>query len=152
MEFVKCYNFPSKYANEDVLKKIKILFVCVENSCRSQMAEGWARAYSEDIFEVYSSGSKPSGKVNETALLLMREKNIDLSLHRSKSLSEIPQVRWDYVVTMGCGDACPFVLAKTKIDWKIPDPKAFPIEKFREIRDLIETKVQELLVHAKEKI
>jgi len=123
----------------------KILFVCVENSCRSQMAEGFARIHGGEDVEVYSSGSKPSGVVNPKAIASMSEVGYDLSAHDSKSLDEIPGVEYDYVVTMGCGDKCPFVRARNREDWQIPDPKHMGPDEFRKVRDLIEQKVRELL-------
>jgi protein-tyrosine-phosphatase len=124
--------------------KASILFVCVENSCRSQMAEGFARALGGGGIRAASAGSRPSGKVNETAIAVMREKGIDLRTHRSKSPAELPGV-WDYLVTMGCGDACPVVPARARYDWPIPDPKSLPEGGFRKVRDHIEAKVVELL-------
>lgn len=87
--------------------KPRVLFVCIENSCRSQIAEGFARQLGKDTIEAWSAGSKPSGKVNPTAVQVMKEKGVDLKEHRSKGLNELPKVKWDYVFTMGCGDACP---------------------------------------------
>jgi len=123
----------------------KVLFVCVENSCRSQMAEGFARALGAGVLEPWSAGSRASGKINETAIAVMAEKGIDLKAQRSKSLGELPATGWDYVITMGCGDACPFVPARAKRDWAIPDPKNLPLDEFRKVRDLIEAKVRELI-------
>lgn len=125
--------------------KATVLFVCVENSCRSQMAEGFARRHGSVIVEAWSAGSKPSGKINETAVRLMREKGVDLGIHSSKGLDDLPKRRWDYVVTMGCGDACPIVPAKAKLDWTLPDPKGMSDADFRKVRDEIETKVRELI-------
>ena len=123
----------------------RILFVCVENSCRSQIAEAFGRIHGKGIVEVYSSGSRPSGKVNPKAIESMREIGYDLSGHQSKPLTEIPNVEYDFAITMGCGDECPFVKAKQREDWGIPDPKNMPAEEFRKVRDLIETKVKSLL-------
>lgn len=123
----------------------KILFVCVENSCRSQMAEAFGKIHGKGKMEVYSSGSRPSGKVNEKAVVTMAELGYDLACHQSKSLTEIPQVEYDYAITMGCGDECPKVQAKHRQDWAIPDPKQLEPDKFRKIRDLIEKKVKDLL-------
>lgn len=120
----------------------RVLFVCVENSNRSQMAEAFARIRGADKVEVYSAGSRPSGKINQKAIDAMREVGYDLSLHRSKSLSEIPDVEFDFVATMGCGDECPFVRAKQHEDWEIPDPKHMDTDEFRIVRDLIEIKVK----------
>ena len=123
----------------------RLLFVCVENSNRSQMAEAFARIHGGDKIEAYSAGSRPSGKVNPKAIEAMKEIGYDLSTHRSKSLSEIPDLEFDFVATMGCGDECPFVRATRREDWDIPDPKDLPPNEFRAVRDLIETKVKGLL-------
>jgi arsenate reductase len=123
----------------------RFLFVCVENSNRSQMAEAFARIHGGDRIEAYSAGSGPSGTINPKAIASMKEIGYDLSRHQSKSSSEIPDIEFDFVATMGCGDACPFVRAKQREDWNIPDPKAMPPEDFRAVRDLIETKVKAAL-------
>ncbi len=123
----------------------RFLFVCVENSNRSQMAEAFARIHGGDKVEAYSAGSRPSGKINLKAIAAMKEIGYDLSTHRSKSLSEIPDIEFDFVATMGCGDECPFVRAKRREDWDVPDPKEMPPEDFRAIRDLIEKRVSALL-------
>src|SRR5438067_684361 len=119
----------------------RLLFVCVENSNRSQMAEAFARIHGGDKIEAYSAGSRPSGKINPKAIRTMKEIGYDLLKHRSKSLSEIPDIEFDFVATMGCGDECPFLRAKQREDWNIPDPKDMPPEEFRAVRDLIETRV-----------
>ncbi len=129
--------------------KSRVLFVCIENSCRSQIAEGFAKALGSDVLESWSAGSRPSGIVNPKAIAMMRERGIDISRNPSKSLEEIPQSGWDFVVTMGCGDACPFVPSKTKTDWGIPDPKNMPEPEFRKVRDLIEHKVRALIEEVK---
>jgi arsenate reductase (thioredoxin) len=120
----------------------RLLFVCVENSNRSQMAEAFARIHGADKVESYSAGSRPSGQVNSKAVEAMRELGYDLSQHKSKSLEEIPDVQYDFVATMGCGDECPFIRAKQREDWDIPDPKAMAPDEFRKVRDLIENKVK----------
>ena len=120
----------------------RLLFVCVENSNRSQMAEAFARIHGGNRIEAYSAGSRPSGLVNPKAIEAMREIGYDLSRHESKSLTDIPELEYDFVATMGCGDECPFVRAKQREDWDIPDPKNMPPEEFRAVRDLIETKVK----------
>ena len=122
----------------------KVLFVCVENSCRSQIAEAFARMSGNNEVEVYSAGSSPSGKINETAIEIMKEIGYDLSKHQSKSLNEIPKGTYDYVITMGCGDNCPFIPAGHREDWAIPDPKELPMEEFKKIRDMIAIKVNRL--------
>jgi len=125
--------------------KTKILFVCIENSNRSQMAEAFARMVGDDV-RTYSAGSQPSGKINLKAVASMKEIGYDLTKHHSKSLNEIKQFApFDVVVTMGCGDACPWMPAKKFIDWEIPDPKEMDEGNFRRVRDLIKDKVSELL-------
>ncbi len=119
----------------------RVLFVCVENSCRSQIAEAFAHIHGKGIIEAFSSGSSPSGKVSEKAIASMGEVDYDLSQHKSKPLREIPDIMYDLVVAMGCGDKCPFVRAKQRQDWNIPDPKNLDKEQFRKIRELIESKV-----------
>ncbi len=123
----------------------KVLFVCVENSNRSQMAEAFAKIHGKGKVEAYSSGSRPSGIINPKAIDAMKELGYDLTTHTSKSLDEIPDVEYDFVATMGCGDECPFVRAKMREDWQIPDPKHLEPEEFRKVRDLIEQKVKEML-------
>jgi protein-tyrosine-phosphatase len=123
----------------------KVLFVCVENSNRSQMAEAFAKIHGDGVVEAYSSGSRPSGKVNPKAIAAMQELGYDLAKHTSKSLNEIPDAEYDFVATMGCGDECPFIRAKRREDWAIPDPKHLDAEEFRKVRDLIESKVKAML-------
>ena len=123
----------------------RLLFVCVENSNRSQMAEAFARLHGGEDLEAYSAGSRPSGKINPKAIESMRELGYDLATHSSKSLDEIPDVEYDFVATMGCGDECPFVRAEQREDWNIPDPKELPPEEFRQVRDLIEARVKAVL-------
>ena len=122
-----------------------VLFVCVENSNRSQMAEAFARIHGGGQVEAYSAGSRPSGQINPKAVEAMRELGYDLSAHASKSLTEIPPIDYDFVATMGCGDACPFVRAKVREDWQIPDPKNMPPDEFRCVRNLIEANVKAAL-------
>ena len=123
----------------------RVLFVCVENSNRSQIAEAFARIHGVGKVEAYSAGSSPSGKVNPKAIETMREVGYDLSQHQSKSLSDIPDVQYDLVATMGCGDECPFVRARKREEWDIPDAKDLPPDEFREVRSLIESKVKTML-------
>jgi len=128
------------------MEKKKLLFVCVENSNRSQMSQAFARIHGRDSVEAYSAGSKPSGIVNPKAIAAMKELGYDLNSHDSKSLSEVQNnAPFDAVVTMGCGDACPWMPAKKFIDWEIPDPKHMEPTEFNKVRDFIEEKVKELL-------
>ena len=123
----------------------RVIFVCVENSNRSQMAEAFARIQGGDRVEAFSAGSRPSGRINPKAVEAMREVGYDLTRHASKGLGEFNGKEFDTAVTMGCGDECPLVIAQRRVDWQIPDPKQLPAEEFRKVRDLIETKVIELL-------
>lgn len=135
------------YAKKTVAgEKMKnVLFVCVENSCRSQLAEAFGHMLGKDILQVYSSGSRPSGKVNDKAVATMQEIGYDLTTHSSKSLQQIPDINYDYVITMGCGDECPYVRGKIRQDWGIPDPKHLDQHEFAKIRDLIKQKVMDLI-------
>jgi len=122
---------------------MKILFVCIENSNRSQMAEAFARLEGAKAF---SAGSKPSGKINPKAIAAVNEIGYDLTAHHSKSLEEVKsEAPFDVVVTMGCGDACPWMPAKNFVDWDIPDPKKLDEPAFRKVRDLVGQKVKELI-------
>ena len=126
-----------------------LLFVCVENSCRSQMAEGFARALGKQRVTAFSAGSKPSGQIDPRAIQFMRERGIDLTLQRSKGLDDLHTgAKWDYIVTMGCGDACPSLPAQHRIDWDLPDPKHLSDEQFRAVRDRIEALVASLIDEA----
>ena len=123
----------------------RVLFVCVENSNRSQMAEAFARMYGEERVEPHSAGSRPSGRVNPKAIEAMRELGYDLTTHVSKSLQQIPDGPYEAAITMGCGDACPAVQARIREDWQIPDPRELSVDEFRALRDLIGEKVRALL-------
>lgn len=139
-EYLMCY-----LQNNNMEKK-KLLFVCIENSNRSQMSQAFAIINGGNNVEAYSAGSKPSGIVNPKAIAAMKELGYDLSTHDSKSLEEVKAFApFDAVVTMGCGDACPWMPAKQFIDWQIPDPKHMEPKEFNEVRDFIEGKVKELL-------
>ncbi len=123
----------------------RVLFVCVENSNRSQMAEAFARIHGADRVAAFSAGSRPSGRINPKAIEAMSELGYDLRTHSSKGLADFNGQDFDAAVTMGCGDACPMINAKQRVDWQIPDPREMPPEQFREVRDLIESKVKQLL-------
>ena len=125
-------------------KRKRVLFVCIENSCRSQMAEAYASLYAQDLILAYSAGSRPSGRINPKAVTAMAELGYALDKHSSKSLLEIPSIEYDYVITMGCGDECPLIAGKVHEDWDIPDPKQMPLDQFRQVRDQISARVQDL--------
>jgi protein-tyrosine-phosphatase len=127
--------------------KKKLLFVCIENSNRSQMSQAFAKILGGDQVEAYSAGSKPSGVVNPKAIAAMKELGYDLSSHDSKSLDKVKAFApFDVVVTMGCGDACPWMPAKRFLDWQIPDPKHMEPEEFNKVRDFIRDKIASLLI------
>lgn len=129
------------------MRNISILFVCVGNACRSQMAEGLARSILPRDAIIYSAGTNPAGFVAKDSITVMREKGIDISSHDSKGLDEIPAIEFDYIVGMGCGPgpACPSFSAKKRVDWQIPDPFGGGLPAFRKVRDLIEKNIRDLL-------
>ena len=135
-------NFFGKSSN-----KKKILFICVENAGRSQMAEGFFRKYAPNEYEAISAGTKPTAAINPVAVESMKEVGIDLSNQKPKILTN--EIIKDSIlnVNMGCMDTteCPSLILGNYVDWRIEDPKDKPIEKVREIRDQIETKVKELI-------
>lgn len=122
-----------------------LLFVCVENSNRSQMAEAFARLMGGDRVRAHSAGSRPSGRINPKAVAAMAELDYDLTVHASKGLDEFNGTAVDVAVTMGCGDACPLVNARQRVDWQIPDPREMAPDEFRGVRDLIAQRVRDLL-------
>ncbi len=110
------------------------------------MAEAFTRIHGKGLVEAYSSGSKPSGKVNVKAINAMQELGYDLSTHHSKQLADLLDVEFDTVVTLGCGDTCPQIRTKKRITWDIPDSKSLDSRNFNEIRDLIERNVKQLII------
>ena len=124
----------------------KILFVCIENSNRSQMAQAFANIYGNGNVLGFSAGSNPGGKINPKAIAAMKELNYDLAVHHSKNLDDIKSEAPFYaVVTMGCGDACPWMPAEKHIDWQIPDPGNMDTDEFNKVRDQIGKLVKELI-------
>ena len=123
----------------------KVLFVCVENSNRSQMAEAFARIHGAGLVEAASAGSRPSGRINPKAVAAMQELGYDLTAHASKGLDAFDGREVDVAVTMGCGDECPLVRAGRRLEWKIPDPRDMTPDEFRAVRDLVEREVKSLL-------
>jgi protein-tyrosine-phosphatase len=127
------------------LSRRRVVFICVENSNRSQMAEAFARLYGAGRIEAYSAGSRPAGRVHPKAIEAMRELDYDLTHHQSKSVAELPDVEFDVAVTMGCGDRCPNLRARVREDWNVPCPKDMLPGQFRAVRDLIGERVKGLL-------
>lgn len=129
--------------------KKKVAFICVHNSCRSQMAEGWAKHLGKDVLDVYSAGTEDYPEVKPLAVKVMEEVGIDMSEHYPKLLSDIPE-EVDILITMGCNVICPFVPNSYSEDWGLDDPSGGPIEDFRETRDIIKKKVEELIERVKD--
>jgi len=123
----------------------KIAFICVENARRSQMAQGFAEVFGREKVEVYSAGSSPSSQIDPLVIEVMKEKGIDFTAKRPKSLNELPPFEMDYLITMGCEETCPAVPARKIIEWEIPDPKGRPIDEVLRIRDMLEDKVRAFL-------
>ena len=122
----------------------RVLYVCTENSNRSQMAEAFSRMHAADIFEAESAGSAPSGQVNPLAVEAMQDRGYDLSTHVPKGLEDVSPGPWDYVITMGCGDACPWIPSTHREDWRLPDPRDMSAQALRVVRDEIERRVLDL--------
>ena len=122
----------------------KVAFVCTGNSCRSQMAEGFARFYGDEVLEIYSAGTHPAPEINPDAVTVMQEIGIDISGQYPKTLDDIP-FETDILIKMGCGVVCPFVPNSHEEDWGLPDPAGKTLEEFRQVRDMIRGKVLDLV-------
>ncbi|MER5338709.1 arsenate reductase ArsC [Micromonospora sp. NPDC002717] len=125
--------------------KPSVLFVCVHNAGRSQMAAGWLRHLAGDTIDVRSAGSAPADQVNPAAVEVMREVGIDITDQTPKLLEYEAAESSDVIVTMGCGDACPVFPGKRYEDWKLEDPRGKGVDAVRPIRDEIRTRVEKLL-------
>ena len=123
----------------------KVLFACIENSCRSQMAEGFAHIHGSNTLMPFSAGSKASGEINDKAVIAMKEIGYDLTQHKSKGLEGFTDSKFDYLITLGCKDECPNIDTKLRKEWDILDPKNMNLEDFFKVRDLIEKKVLSLI-------
>lgn len=128
--------------------KVKVAFVCTGNSCRSQMAEGFARHFGSDVLEIYSAGTHPANEINPYAIAVMKEAGVDLSSQYPKLLDDIP-FEMDILIKMGCGVVCPFLPNKHEEDWGLEDPVGKSIEEFRKTRDIIKEKVIQLIEKVK---
>ena len=122
----------------------KVAFVCVHNSCRSQMAEGWAKHLGAGILEAYSAGTEHYPAVKPLAVQVMEEAGVPMTGHRPKLLTDIPE-ELDILITMGCNVICPFIPNSHQEDWGLEDPSGGPVEAFRQTRDLIRQKVEALI-------
>ena len=124
--------------------KPTVLFVCVHNAGRSQMAQGWLRQIAGDQVEVYSAGSEPADQLNPLAVQAMREVGIDITGEQPKILTVDAASRADVIITMGCGDTCPYFPGKRYEDWNLTDPAGQPIEIVRQVRDDIQQRITTL--------
>jgi len=125
--------------------KASVLFVCVHNAGRSQMAAGYLRALAGDRVEVRSAGTAPGEKVNPSAVAAMAEEGIDISQNFPQKLTDDAVIASDYVITMGCGDTCPYFPGKTYLDWVLDDPAGQGVEAVRPIRDEIRGHIEKLI-------
>lgn len=122
----------------------KVLFVCIENACRSQMAEAFFNYYAKNAI-AYSAGSAPAKIIDPRTVEVMREKGIDLANKEPANFDSLPIENFDFMITMGCKDVCPITPKEKTIKWDIEDPKGHSLQKYRDIRDLIETKIKKLM-------
>lgn len=129
--------------------KKKVAFVCVHNSCCSQMAEGWAKKLGSDVLEAYSAGTENYPEVKPLTIAVMEEVGVDMSGHYPKLLTDIPE-EVDILITMGCNVVCPFVPCSHRDDWGLEDPSGGTINEYRVTRDIIKEKVEELIQRIKE--
>jgi arsenate reductase len=125
--------------------KPTVLFVCVHNAGRSQMAAGWLRHLAGDTVEVRSAGSEPAGQLNPVAVEAMREVGIDITGQTPARLTWDTAETSDVIITMGCGDACPVFPGKRYVDWKLTDPAGQPLDVVRQVRDDIRARVEHLV-------
>ncbi len=128
--------------------KKKVAFVCVHNSCRSQIAEGWVKKLGRDVLEAYSAGTENYASVKPQAVQVMEEAGVDISKHYPKLLRDIP-AEVDIVITMGCNVDCPFLPCSHREDWGLADPSDGSMEDFRDTRDIIKEKVEDLIKRVK---
>ena len=135
----------------NVKKKASVLFVCIHNAGRSQMAAGYLQHLAGDRIEVLSAGTAPGNQVNPSAIAVMAEEGIDLSTATPKVLTDAAVKASDYVITMGCGDTCPFFPGKTYLDWPLEDPAGQGPDSVRPIRDEIRKLVEALIAEIDEK-
>ena len=118
-----------------------VLFVCVENACRSQLAEAISNYFFPDQLKAFSAGSSPAKEVNPKAIRSLNSMGI-VHEGKTKSISQVEKKKYDYIVGMGCGDACPIIPGAQTLEWNIPDPKLFELKKFDKVRDMIKQKIE----------
>ncbi|UCF13010.1 MAG: arsenate reductase ArsC [Thermoplasmatales archaeon] len=122
----------------------KVLFVCIENTCRSQMAQGFFNKFASNAF-ADSAGTQPSDQVDSKATIVMKKVGINIGQNKPKMLTSSMNNEFDYIISMGCIDSCPIPPRDKTIEWNIEDPKGKSVDKYREIRDKIRTQVEQLI-------
>ena len=122
-----------------------VLFVCVENACRSQLAEAMSNYFFSDQLKAFSAGSSPGKEVNPKAIRCLSSMGI-AHKGKTKSISQVEKKKYDYIVGMGCGDACPIIPGAQILEWNIPDPKLFESKEFNKVRDMIKEKIESELL------
>jgi arsenate reductase len=132
-------------ATDRATTKPNVLFLCVHNAGRSQMAAGWMRELAGERIAVFSGGSEPASEINAVAVAAMAEQGIDISGAQPRRWADADARAADVIVTMGCGDACPVYPGKRYLDWELDDPSGKPLEQVRPIRDDIEQRVRGLM-------
>ena len=127
-------------------KKVKkVLFVCVENACRSQLAEAISNHFFPHQLKAFSAGSSPSKEINPKAIRSLKKMGV-VHEGKTKSIGQLEGKQYDYIVGMGCGDACPTIPGAQILEWSIPDPKLFESKQFNKIRDMIKQKIESELI------
>jgi protein-tyrosine-phosphatase len=133
------------------MKKATVLFVCVHNAGRSQMAAGFLQHLAGDRVDVLSAGTAPKDTINPSAVAAMADAGVDITNNTPKVLTDEAVIESDYVITMGCGDECPYFPGKTYLDWPLDDPAGLGVESVFPIRDEIRKKVEDLISEIDEK-
>jgi len=123
---------------------MRVLFVCIHNAGRSQMAEALFNRMSGGGHRAFSAGSQPASEIDPKTVEVMDEIGVDLHTHVPKSVEHYRAQKFDYAISMGCGDACPFVAAPHRLDWSIPDPRGKSLEEYRQTRDMLAKKIKAL--------
>jgi len=130
------------------MKKIKILFACVENSFRSQIAEAIVRKYFSDYIIPYSAGSRPIYHLHENTIKILNEMGLNPAEYHSKGFNELNENEFDFLITMGCDEVCPFYPSKKQLEWELPDIKNESMEKIRILRDRIKNKIEKEIIRS----
>ena len=125
---------------------MRVLYFCIDNACRSQLAEALTNMLGTEGVEAYSAGAAPAATLDEKACDVMRELGYEMSGQYPKSIDDLPEIEFDYAVTLGCGDETPVVKARMMFDWDIPETRGMSVSDIRSVRDTIRDRVERLLV------